>query len=190
MSKKTRIYKECFNYLRKLKNYFYIIIIIFLFAMFLGYFFPYPLEDELRKIIEKLIEETKGMNIFELAIFIISNNITTSFIALIFGILIGIVPIIMNFFNGYFLGFVLSKSIDVFGYQVIMRLFPHGIFELPAFFISIALGLKLGMFIFTKNKKSYLAENLEKSLKIFIYIIIPLLIIAGIIETILIFFIK
>ena len=35
----------------------------------------------------------------------------------------------------------------------LFRLLPHGIFELPAIFISLGLGLRFGMFIFQKEKE-------------------------------------
>ena len=68
------------------------------------------------------------------------------------------------------------------GYLILLRLLPHGIFEIPALILSLGLGLKLGFFIFTKNKKKYLKDNLINSLRVFVYIILPLLIIAAIIE--------
>jgi len=38
------------------------------------------------------------------------------------------------------------------GFLSLWRLLPHGIFELPAVFISLGMGLKIGMFIFQKKK--------------------------------------
>jgi stage II sporulation protein M len=70
---------------------------------------------------------------------------------------------------------------------------PHGIFELPAVFIAIGFGLKLGvcslrMIIsgFDKKENKFFAENLINSFRSFFLVIVPLLVIAGIIEAVLI----
>jgi len=68
------------------------------------------------------------------------------------------------------------------------RLVPHGIFELPAIFISLGIGLKFGTFIFQKNKSESFRRYLWNSLQLFVLIIMPLLIAAAIIEGALITF--
>jgi stage II sporulation protein M len=74
------------------------------------------------------------------------------------------------------------------GILVLWRLLPHGIFELPALFLSAGLGLRLGTFIFRKNKLKSLKNYLFESLRVFLFIIFPFLLIAAIIEGILISF--
>ena len=91
------------------------------------------------------------------------------------------------------LGFVAKKTVAFEGFSILFRLIPHGIFEIPALIISLALGLKLGMFLFIykeKNKGKEFLTWLKSSIKVFIFVIIPLLVIAGIIEGILIFLLK
>jgi uncharacterized membrane protein SpoIIM required for sporulation len=61
---------------------------------------------------------------------------------------------------------------------------------LPAIFISLGLGLKTGMFIFQKDKIKILKKYLYNSIKVFLLIVIPLLIIAGFIEGTLMFLLK
>jgi len=68
------------------------------------------------------------------------------------------------------------------------KLFPHGIFELPAVFISLALGMKLGTFIFQKKKMNSFKDYLWNSFRIFIFVVIPLLVIAAFIEGYLFYF--
>jgi len=43
-------------------------------------------------------------------------------------------------------------SVGIEGYGILWRLVPHGIFELPAVFISLGLGIKLGTFIFREYR--------------------------------------
>ena len=52
----------------------------------------------------------------------------------------------------------------------------------------VGLGIKFGTFIFKKNKKDAFKEYLINCLRVFIFVIIPLLIIAAIIESSLIIF--
>ena len=61
---------------------------------------------------------------------------------------------------------------------------------MPAVFISLGLGLKLGMFIFSKKPGLELRKRFFESLNVFLFIVVPLLIIAAIIEGILIFIFK
>jgi stage II sporulation protein M len=71
-----------------------------------------------------------------------------------------------------------------------LNLLPHGIFELPAIFISFGMGLKFGTFLFYKEKMKKFAEFFSNSLRVFVFVILPLLVIAAIIEGSLIFLLK
>lgn len=177
------------KYLRNLKNYIFFSFILFLVASFVGFLFPGLFEEQVRKIVEELIKQTEGLGFLGLIRFIIFNNMNSSFIALFFGIFFGVVPLIITIINGYVLGFVANKVVALEGILILWKLFPHGIFELPAVLISIALGLRLGMFLFIyrgRNKKKEFWRWLKDSLRVFVFIVIPLLVIAGIVEGILI----
>ena len=81
-------------------------------------------------------------------------------------------------------------SINTDGGLSLWKILPHGIFELPAVFIALGIGIKLGMFIFQKKKLESLKNYSINSLRVFLLIILPLLVIAGIIEGTLIFLLK
>lgn len=183
-------YRESVGYIKDSRNFIYSIIIIFLSFSFIGFFVPAPpmLEARILEFIEELLRKTGGLSQLELIKFIFFNNIQSSFIGMLFGIILGIFPVIATVANGYLLGFVAEKTAEAGGISILWRIFPHGIFELPALFISLGLGLKLGTFILKKNKLKTLAIYLLKSIKAFFYIVVPLLIIAAIIEGVLIFF--
>ncbi len=182
-------YEKSWKYIKELKNFIFAAIIIFFIFALIGFFVPVPepIVKEILKFIQDIIEKTKDMSGVELIMFIFLNNLQTSFFVMIFGILLGIFPAMLSAVNGYFLGFIASLSVENEGFFVLWRIFPHGIFELPAVFISLGLGLKLGSFIFQKKKRIFLKENLLNSLEVFFLIVIPLLIIAAIIEGILMF---
>jgi len=185
-------YVGAWNYIKESRKFIYIIIFFFLIFALIGFFIPAPesITQEIVKLLEELIEKTKGMNFLELSWFIFFNNLKVSFMGMILGIFIGIFPILTSISNGYLLGFVSSFVSDQNGFLSLWKIFPHGIFELSAVFISLGLGVRLGMFIFEKKKIKYIKSNLFNSLRVFFYIIIPLLIIAAIIEAIFIFLMR
>ncbi len=183
-------YLLSFKFIGESKTFIYIIALLFLFSAIFGFIFPVFFSEIIRKFLQDIIEKTAEMNFVQLIAFIIQNNLKSSLIAVISGILLGVFPIIIALVNGYFLGFVANKSVLVSGYSVLARLLPHGIFELPALIISLGIGLKLGTVLFAKNKSEALRYNIENSLRVFIFIVLPLLIIAGIIEGLLIWLIS
>ncbi len=185
-------YIKSLNYIKDIKTFIFIVTSVFFLFVFIGYFIPAPeyLETEILRFIQELLEKIEGMSHTQLIRFIFFNNLTSSFLAMILGFFLGIFPLISSISNGYILGFISSLSVQNEGLSVLYRLLPHGIFELPAIFISLAMGLKIGTFIFRKNRKIPLKEYFLNSLRTFILIVIPLLIIAAIIEGSLIFFYK
>jgi stage II sporulation protein M len=185
-------YKKSWEYLRKSKNYLWAIVIIFLTMAIIGFLVPAPefISEKIMQLIEEIINKTQGMNSLELIAFIIGNNVQTSFIGMILGFIFGIFPIITTVINGYLLGFVGFISVNSNGWVSLLKLLPHGIFELPAVIIALGLGLKLGTFPFKKNPRKSLREFLENSTRVFLLIVLPLLLIAGIIEGALIFLIN
>jgi len=182
-------YKKAWKYLKESKKFIYAIIILFFIFALIGFFVPPPesLANQIIEFIKELIEKTKDMSMGELIGFIFLNNIKSSFYGMILGVFIGFFPFIYTLANGYLLGFVSSMVVKEEGILTMWRLFPHGIFELPAAFISFALGLKIGSFILQKKKLDKLKEFLLNSLRVFLLVVIPLLLIAGIIEGVLIF---
>jgi len=120
--------------------------------------------------------------------FIFQNNVSSAFIAMVFGVFLGLMPVINALVNGAILGYVLALASAEAGYGVIFNLLPHGIFELPAIFISLGLGARWGMFVFSGkgNRKKEFSKRFYGSMKVFFTIVLPLLIIAAIIEGILI----
>jgi stage II sporulation protein M len=185
-------YKKSWEYLRKSKNYLWAITIIFLTMAIIGFLVPAPefISEKIMQLIEEIINKTQGMSSLELVAFIIGNNVQTSFIGMVLGFIFGIFPIITTVINGYLLGFVGFISVNSSGWVSLLKLLPHGIFELPAVIIALGLGLKLGTFPFKKNPRKSLREFLENSTRVFLLIVLPLLLIAGIIEGVLIFLIN
>ena len=180
------------RYIKESRNFIYLVIAIFFVFVFIGFFVPVPgyFSEQILKFIQELLDKTEGMGQFELIKFIFFNNLQSSFMSIILGVFFGILPVIATVANGYLLGFVSVLVVDGEGVTSLLNLLPHGIFELPAIFISLGLGLKTGMFISQKNKRETFKNYLGNSLRVFFFIVIPLLIIAAIIEGSFIFLFK
>jgi stage II sporulation protein M len=184
------IYNDIWNYLQELKIFILIILLLFFIFVLIGFAVPAPdiLQEMILNYIHKIIEQTQGLSFFELVSFIFLNNTKSAFLGMVFGIFFGIFPVIVTLVNGYFLGYVSYLSVKAGGIISLISLLPHGIFELPAIFISLGMGLKLGGVAFSKNPKKSFKLFFINSIKVFVFLIIPLLIIAAIIESFLIFF--
>jgi stage II sporulation protein M len=185
-------YKKCWDYLKVSRNFIYAIGIVFLIFVLVGFFIPASDQTEklILEFVKDLIEKTQNMSQRELSIFIFLNNLQSSFFGMVFGIIFGIFSLFMILVNGYLLGFIALMSVRSQGVLSLWRIFPHGIFELPAVFISLGLGLKLGTFIFQKKKLRSLRLYFYNSLRVFLFIVLPLLVVAAIIEGALISLIK
>jgi len=175
-------YKTSLNYLKNSKKHIFSIICIFCFSAILGFIF-YKNLSFLDILLEELVKKTINLKDFELFRFIFFNNLEVSFLGFILGIFLGIFSFFMACSNGLILGYVLGKSWEITGSTNFWKILPHGVFELPAIFISLGMGIKLGISVFSKNK---FKEEFKESFITFLFIVIPLLLIAGIIETILI----
>jgi len=173
---------DSWGYIKESKDYVYFAAIIFLFFGLVGFIFPNFFVEQINLLVEQLLKQTEGFGTYSLISFIFFNNLKASFLGLSLGIILGFIPISLAVVNGYVLGFVSNYAVREAGFSSLFRLLPHGIFELPAIIISIGLGIKLGMFFFSKNPYKELIRRVILSLKVFIFIIIPLLIIAAFIE--------
>lgn len=175
-------YKKSWNYIKESKRFIWIIAGIFFLFAFIGYFVPTPsyLSGLLTNYLKEIVSETSGLSWIQLILFILFNNLKSSFFGLVFGIIFGIFPSLVAIFNGYVVGFVSNESVRQSGVLILWKLFPHGIFELPAVFISLGMGLKLASKLF--ERKGKFGENFMNALRVFLFIVVPLLAIAAIIE--------
>src|SRR3989338_1945840 len=180
-------YKRGKSYLKESLNYIYLVVFLFIAFTLSGLFFSENLRF-LDNILIQLITKTQGLNAFELIDFIFFNNLEVAFFGLFLGVFLVIFPFVNAVANGIVLGYVFSKLAEVSRLGDFWRILPHGIFELPAIFISLALGIKLGMFIFAERKLFELGRHLRESIIVFTFYVTPLLIIAAVIEGILISF--
>lgn len=179
-----REYRLSFNYINESRNFIFAIIGIFLLFALFGFFVapPEAISVQIMDFIKDLIEKTKDLNQGEMIWFIFFNNLQSSFFGLFLGWILGMFSVFFAILNGYILGVVSSMVVASEGYLTLTQLLPHGIFELPAIFISLGLGLKFGSFIFRKKKSEAFRNYLWNSVRTFLLVVVPLLIVAAIIE--------
>ncbi len=145
---------KSFDYLKFLKTYILFSLVLLVSGMIVGLVFPDIFKEQVLRLIKELLKQTESLGPFELVSYIIFNNIKTSFLGIISGIFFSIVPAGILIVNGYVLGFVINKAIIAEGFLILWKLFPHGVFEIPAVIISIGAGIRLGVFPFyIENKK-------------------------------------
>jgi len=177
-------------YLRALKKEIAVSILIFAGGVFYGYlsanYFPEMIEEyfEIVKEIFRPISISE-MGKLELMSYILVNNSTKTFLAVVSGVIFALFPIFFLFSNGFILGmlYVLTQeTLGTAGY--LAGILPHGVFEIPALILSGALGLRLGYaFVRFLRRRGDLRGEFLMSLRTYFIVILPLLIIAAFIET-------
>ncbi len=152
-----------------------------------GFFLSEESSDIVMPIIKQIgeefsLEEPK----FQLATKIFFNNLRASLILLFSGTLL-FIPYLVLMVNGFLVGFIfktfLEKGYSIFDF--ILVTFPHSIFELPAIFISSAIGIRIGLtYLLPKgNRAVAVSQRIKEAGAIYITIVIPLLLLAAFIET-------
>lgn len=186
----SKEYKKAFSFIKESKKYIWIMFFIFVFCFFIGFFVKLPLgiESKLLDYLKDLFLQAKGLGPIGMIWFLFSNNVVTNLFIFVLGIFFGIFPLLNVLVNGFILGFVSKINVLQNGVFSLWKLFPHGIFEIPALMISLGIGLNLGICFFRIKDKEEFKKMLTNSFRVFILIIVPLLIIAAIIEGLLISF--
>ncbi|MDY6987569.1 MAG: stage II sporulation protein M [Thermodesulfobacteriota bacterium] len=110
------------------------------------------------------------------------QNATVAFASILLGLLLGLVPILSAAVNGIVVGVLFSVAARSSQLYALWQLLPHGVFELPAIFAAWGLGLWHGAWIFRRNKEETLGNRRRKAFLVLFLYILPLLIIAAIIE--------
>jgi len=155
-------------------------------AMGYGYAFLYPEKaqgvfEALRGMIAQRITDPSALSM-TYAIF--RNNLLASFIIMSAGLGLGVLSVTGIMFNGVLLGMVVYvvKSESVL---LLFAILPHGIIELPIFLISAAIGLRLGQEVLNKLRRKgepSIIKELKKGLIFYLRWVVPLLLLAALIE--------
>ena len=173
--------------IRSLKPQIIFIISLFSAGIILGFTDSLNLNEFINSIIGDLMNTFKNYRGFELFFRILLNNTKATAIMLFSGIFLSIFPILGTLMNGMMIGFVFQSPQLTAGrpaYLIFIQLLPHGVFEIPALILALALGVKLGGWLFKKKKREHLKTTIKESFFCYVRVIFPMLIIAACIETI------
>lgn len=125
--------------------------------------------------------------LFSTFLFILFKNAVSLIVSFIFSPLLEIFPLASLFANGWLLGFVGGLVAGQKGlFFLLLGILPHGIFEIPAFFIGEAAALDFGsavmVALFKRKRRAELAENLRLNF-LRLLVALALLVPAALIET-------
>jgi stage II sporulation protein M len=124
---------------------------------------------------------------FSMFIFIFIKNIITLLFSFALSPIFCLVPILTLAVNGWLVALVstIIMKEESLGF-VLAGLLPHGVIELPAFFIGEAAALSFGTMavvaLFRKEKRNLLLPSLKRNLK-YLWIALALMLPAAAIET-------
>ncbi len=203
-------FEECIRFKFKYLKIFLIVFVLFIVISLLSYSFLVSHPDQAQKRIAELQRHLLGMippgaTGFRLFSAIFFNNLRASFFAIVLGMIPFLfLPILGVFRNGIYMGAVTAmthlRGFNVFSFFLIY-IAPHGVFELPAMFYSICMGIYLSLNITMKllaigpgrsGELSLLDQEKKREESVFnaakgivrtwIGVVIPLLLVAAVIE--------
>ncbi len=169
--------------------YFLALTLTFFASVYFGFFTAKKFPDMAKGFVEKFSSEfgfIKRLPSVEIFAIIFLNNTVKSFMAMLFGLLFGIVPVLFVFINGYIIGVVVYVvGCRVGMYRVIMLLIPHGVLEIPAVILACSYGVWLGKMALKKaaGKDVSLRECIERTVRAYVKTVVPLLLVAAFVET-------
>ena len=167
--------------------------VIFVICAITGVVFGMKYSEQTKNILMDFLESNKELISEEgniTALGLIKNNLTACGMSIIWGIIPFIFFTVLSLaLNGFMIGIVLGFGKVTTGASIIKTLIlgilPHGIFELPALIISMSMGiylcLNLTMKIFGRGKEK-ISKILLEYVRLFISVILPMILIAGLIE--------
>jgi stage II sporulation protein M len=125
-----------------------------------------------------------SIDLVQIFFFIIFNNVTKSFFWMVLGVLGGLPPLFFAVLNGFFIGhFSYNVALDYSLGFIAAALIPHGVIEIPTILLSSAAGMGLGYaFINRLRGQGSLRAEFGRALLLYITKIIPLLILAAVLE--------
>lgn len=160
----------------ELRPFVWFAIVLFLVGAALGMLFP-GVSIERLDVLKQLAEQLRGESAGVLIAAIFLKNATATAMSILLGVAFGIVPMFGALANGLLLG-----ALALINPGGLWRIIPHGVFELPAVFIAWGTGIWVGLWFRASEPLATLGTRLRKGAAIFLTVIVPLLLIAAVIE--------
>lgn len=178
------IFRRQASYVRRLSPLFMLCLFGFGFSMLAGYYLGDTISLELLEEVMGGLPDLAGFDLVQIFFFIVFNNVTKSFFWMVLGVLGGLPPMFFAVLNGFFIGhFSYNVALDYSLGFIAAALIPHGVIEIPTILLSSAAGMGLGYaFINRLRGQGSLRAEFGKALLLYITKIMPLLILAAVLE--------
>lgn len=152
--------------------------------MFTGFYLGDTISLSLLEEVMGGLPDLEGFDLLQIFFFIIFNNVTKSFFWMVLGVLGGLPPMFFAVLNGFFIGhFSYNVSLDYSLGFIAAALIPHGVLEIPTILLSSAAGMGLGYALINRLRgQGSVRAEFGKALLLFITKIVPLLILAAVLE--------
>jgi len=105
---------------------------------------------------------------------------------MLLGVIFGLIPLLFIVVNGFIIGIVLYvSSMKIGTWTTIMLIVPHGVIEIPALILGCSYGLWFGKMLIWKmrGKKVSIKGCMKYLITNYIKIILPMLVVAALVET-------
>ncbi len=146
----------------------------------------YPLvEDQLPALLEEAFGDVMDGSTLDVVVKVFLRNTSASLIMLFLGMTV-LLAVASLFLNGFVVGlvFMLSLSKGLGLSTIFLGVAPHGIFELPAIFLSVAAGIRVGLAVFQSKGRRVAAASqaIREAAAVYLTVVLPLLAVAAAVE--------
>ncbi len=177
----------------RMNKYLRVSLLIFVIGLVLGAVFAKPLQIALSPLMTDLKTLALGMKHETFATMMMTlflHNLRTSVFMIVGGILFGILPAIFVLVNGALVGYVIAITYQTTHVNpfllFVAGILPHGIFEIPAYLLASAFGIRAGVLLIRTMGRHFEHDNwrkLGKDAVPTLVIVVVLLFVAANIET-------
>jgi stage II sporulation protein M len=180
---------ESYRYASTLWPYITVTTLLFMVSLLAGWLIAIHsgTTEKLFGAFSKFTEPFTTSNDFELLAFIAINNGIKLLLAVLFGVAFALWPALFLFFNGLIIGAFANLVASKEGWSVFLAgTLPHGIIEIPALILAVAVGIRVGVavwqHIFTSEIRELKLEY-QTAVRFYLTTILPLVIAAAFVET-------
>lgn len=170
------------DYVRSLMPAYAIAFLIFFFSLAAGY--SLGSFDIMEAYLDALPSGIQDYSLVQFLMFIIGNNVFNGFLWIGLGYVFSFPSLYLSALNGFVIGnishtMIMESSLSF----VLVGLIPHGIIEIPTLLLCSAMGMGLGYSLINRLRgRGSLKLELIKAMRLFITRILPLIVLAAVIE--------
>lgn len=176
------------EYVWSLRFLFLLGLIVFFASLGMGFYLGDSIPLEVPEEVSWLLEYIESLSLPMIFIAILLNNLLSSLVWMVMGVLFSVPPLYFIARNGFIVGRVsYTTSLTIGLPMTAFLLIPHGVIEISAVLLSMAAGMGLGyQLINSLRGRGSLRAELGKALRLFVWRITPMLLIAAAVEVALI----